>query len=111
MERLITLQWDKFVRQIDALPSPSPEREMNLITGEEFLHRILNEDLSAEYLLNLSDDTIQAAWEISFHDDADSDPLLDMAQMKVDPSAWEHMLRDLLHLDGICDPSVAEEFI
>ncbi|MCL6443707.1 MAG: hypothetical protein K6T83_09680 [Alicyclobacillus sp.] len=111
MERLMTLHWDWFVAELQRMPDPSPQRTQSIKAGEELLDRILSADLPAEYLLNVHDDALSAAWEIATADDADSDPLLDMAQMRVDESVWDQTLGACFHLSSICDPSVAEVFL
>ncbi len=111
MEQLMTLQWDSFVSALDELPNPTPKRTETIQAGQAFLDRILRCDLSAEFLLDVTDETVQAAWDIATSEQSESDPLIDMAQMNVDDSVWERMVEATLRLPSMCDPSVAEVFL
>ncbi|WP_029422768.1 hypothetical protein [Alicyclobacillus macrosporangiidus] len=110
MKRHITLHWDQFVADVKELPQPSQEYTNLIQAAEEFLRHMIDEDLSAEYILNLTDDTLAVAWEILHHDDY-GDPLRDMAQLHLDDSAWNYLLSECLRLPSIPDPSVGEAFI
>jgi hypothetical protein len=110
LECHITLHWDQFVATIQELPQPSPEYANLIQAAEEFLRRMIDEDLAAEYILNLTDETLAVAWEILHHDDY-GDPLRDMAQMRLDDTVWDELLSECTRLPSVPDPSVGEEFI
>jgi len=111
MERTITLHWDKYVDLLLTLPDPTPEREKTVSLAEDFIERILSQDLPSEFIFNLTDEIIETGWEIIGHESTGSDALLDTAQMRMDESVWDDTVNKIFQLSSICDSSIQGEFI
>lgn len=109
MDRILHVHWDQFVNGLKKCPD-DPNQLTNYQAAQDLLIRIENQDFDGEYLWNLTDDVIGAAWRLLSNDDV-CDPALEYAQFTVDEDRWPDLLHQLYRLKAMCDPSLSEVFL
>ena len=107
---VVTVQWDSFVTRLKELPEVTKAHANEVQAGQDLLERIQNQDLPAEYIIDIPLHAFQSAYAL-LDDNQTADPVTEAARFMLDTDGWEKLLSTLWKSRGQCDNSIGGEFL